>query len=420
MAKNGKQIRNSETQEETMTSPVLERNAQSSRSPIAYRIVDADAHVNPPPVFWSDYLPAHLRDLAPRIEHGDDVDYVVFEGRKKKLHLMSDQAGRKGEEFKVEGKLSDMRGGGWLPVERLEDMDRDGIDAAVLFGGGPLGTKNVELFIESYRAYNRWLADFCAHDRRRLCGVAYLPLRDVDESVAMLHEARKMGFTAANIPAFPQAWEAMKTSSAPGASDSMSAQAAALSGDPNSERRLSDPEFDRFWAAAVDLDMTLTIHLGARLPRFHDAQKFLPDLVMSKFAMAEPIAILLLDGVFQRFPKLRFVSVESGVGWFAFMANYMDRTWEKQRYWTKSPLTEMPSFYMDQNVYGSFIHDRIGIELRNAPGGRNIMWSSDYPHSETTFPESLKVIERDFAGVPDSERRLIVCERARQLFKVGQ
>lgn len=403
-----------------MSSPVLDRNAQSDPSALTYRIIDADAHVNPPPVFWADYLPGRLKDLAPRIEYGDDVDYVVFEGRKKKVHLMSDQAGRKGENFKVEGKLSDMRGGGWLPVERLEDMDKDSIDAAVLFGGGPLGTKNVDLFIESYRAYNRWLADFCSHDRRRLAGVAYIPLRDVDESIQMLHEVKKLGFNAANIPAFPQAQEAMKTTAAQGASESMSAQAAALAGDPESERRFSDPEFDRFWATAVDLDLTLTIHLGARLPRFHDHQKFLPDLVMSKFAMAEPIAIMLLDGVFMRFPKLRFVSVESGVGWFAFMANYMDRTWEKQRFWTKSPLKETPSFYMDQNVYGSFIHDRIGIELRNAPGGRNIMWSSDYPHSETTFPESQACMDRDFAGVPEAERRVIVCDRARRIFKVGQ
>jgi predicted TIM-barrel fold metal-dependent hydrolase len=386
---------------------------------IQYRVVDADAHVNPPPTFWSDYLPASLKELAPKVEYGDDVDYVVFEGRKKKVHLMSDQAGRKGENFKVEGKLSDMRGGGWLPDERLADMDRDGIDAAVLFGGGPLGTRNLELFIESYRAYNRWLADFCAHDRRRFSGVAYIPLRDVNESIGLLHECKKLGFSSVNIPAFPQPVEAMNTSAAPGQPVSMQAQVAALTGDPNSTRRFCDAEFDPFWATAVELDLTLTIHLGARMPRFHEPDKFLADLTMSKFAMAEPIAIMLFGGVFQRFPALRFVSVESGVGWFAFMACYMDRTWEKQRFWTKSPLAEPPSFYMDRNVYGSFIHDRIGVELRNAPGGRNIMWSSDYPHSETTFPDSHKVIARDFAGVSDADRREIICERARRVYKVG-
>jgi predicted TIM-barrel fold metal-dependent hydrolase len=403
-----------------MATHVLEKGVSDVVRPesITYRIVDADAHVNPPPTFWSDYLPKHLRELAPQLEHGEDADYIVFEGKRKKLNLLSDQAGRKGEDFKMSGRLSDMRGGGWLPDERLKDMDKDGMDAAILFGGGPLGTANSELFIESYRAYNRWLSEFCAYDRGRLSGVAYIPLRDAEESIGMMREAKELGFHAVNIPAFPQNNEAMKVGKS--GAGGFAAQAAALTGDPGNGRAFNDPEFESFWAAAVDLDLTLTIHLGARVPRFGDAQHFLPDLVMSKFAMAEPIGIMLFGGVFMRFPKLRFVSVESGVGWFAFMADYMDRTWEKQRFWTKSPLKELPSFYMDQNVYGSFIHDRIGIELRNAPGAKNIMWSSDYPHSETTFPDSGAMITRLFAGVPEAEKNQIICDRARRLYKVGE
>lgn len=73
-----------------------------------------------------------------------------------------------------------------------------------------------------------------------------------------------------------------------------------------------------------------------------------------------------------------------------------------------------------QNVYASFIHDRVAIENRKMPGAKNIMWSSDYPHSETTFPDSHKVIARDFAGVPENEKRIIVCERARKLFRIGE
>ena len=215
------------------------------------RIVDADAHVNPPHTFWAEYLPAHLREHSPRIEHGEDADYVVFEGQRKKLHLMSDQAGRKGQDFKVTGRVADMRAGGFMASERLRDMDTDGIDAAILYGGGPLPTQNVELYIESYRAYNRWLADFCSHDRKRLHGVAYIPLRDVDESIAMLREARALGFAAANMPAFPQGTQAMKTSGSTGASPAMAAQSAALTGDPYGERRLDQPERDLPDAVAV-------------------------------------------------------------------------------------------------------------------------------------------------------------------------
>ena len=97
----------------------------------------------------------------------------------------------------------------------------------------------------------------------------------------------------------------------------------------------------------------------------------------------------------------------------------MDRTWEKQRYWTECKITEPPSFYMDQNVYGSFIHDRPGIESRNQPGAGNIMWSSDYPHSETTFPDSAAAIARDFVGVPEADKQEITCARAKRLFKVS-
>jgi predicted TIM-barrel fold metal-dependent hydrolase len=188
-----------------------------------------------------------------------------------------------------------------------------------------------------------------------------------------------------------------------------------LSGDPNGEAQFYQPEFDRFWSAAEDLDMSLTIHLDARMSRFEDKRALLPDMLAGKMAMAEPIAIMIFGGVFMRHPKLRFCSMESGAGWFGFAATYMDRTWEKQRYWIQSEIRELPSFYMAQNVYGSFIHDRPALENRNQPGGANIMWSSDYPHSETTFPNSAAAIARDLAGVPEADKHEIICARAARL-----
>ena len=378
-----------------------------------YQIVDADAHVNPVPTFWEEYLPAHLRDLAPKLEQADDADYVVFEGKRKKVNLIGAQAGRKGKDFKLEGRLSDARKGGWMPGDRLADMDQDGMDAAVLFGGGPLGTGNDELFMASFGAYNRWLADFCSHAPDRFCGVAYVPMRDVDETIGMLKEVAKLGFTAVNIPAFPQSQEKLT----PGVGGS--AQLLALTGDPMGPRRYDQPEFDRLWATFVELDLAITIHLGARGARFQEPDKFLADLPMTKVAMAEPIAIMIYGAVFQRFPQLRFASIESGVGWFAWFANYMDATWKKQRYWTNSPLKETPSFFMDQNVYGSFIDEVVGIENRKFPGAKNIMWSSDYPHSETTYPNSDEVISRIFKGVPEADKQQILGGIAKKLFRVG-
>lgn len=396
----------------------LSANRSNGPSPASTRrhVVDADAHIDPPYEMWADYLPAALRELAPRVEEGDECDFVVFEGRRRPIRMISNQAGRAGKDFKMIGKRSEMRAA-WLPNQRLADMDQDGIESAVLFGGGPLGTTNSELYISSFETYNRWVWDFCAVARRRLIPVAYLPMRDVDETIGLLRQAAKLGFRSANIPAFPQGPGGFTTSAVVKAIEQ--GKGAALTGDPTGGRQYSDPEFDRLWAEFSDLDMTITIHLGGRVPRFGEKDHFLADMVMSKLAMAEPIGILIFSGVFQRFPKLRFVTVESGIGWFAFVAEYMDRTWEKQRFWTESKLTEAPSFYMDQNVYGSFINDRLGIMNRHAPGGRNIMWSSDYPHSETTFPRSHDVIARDFVGVPEDDIREIISERAKRVYAVS-
>jgi len=374
-------------------------------------IVDADAHIEPPYEMWQEYLPTKLAELAPYIEHGEEHDWIVFEGKKRPVTMISNQAGRKGEDFKMVGRRSEMRPV-WLPETRLDDMTTDGMDAAILFGGGPLGTANADLYIASFDAYNRWVWDFCGADRQRLLPVGYVPMRDVHETVSMLHTLAQRGFTAVNIPAFPMDRDVPKAGG-------FNTQALGISGNPNGDRSYIDAEFDLLWETASELDLTLTMHLGGRVPRFGNAQHFLPDLVMSKTAMAEPVAILTYGAIFQRFPKLRLAIVESGVGWLAWMAEYMDRTWERQRFWTKSPLRDKPSHFLDQNVYASFIHDRTGVLNRNLPGGRNIMWSSDYPHSETTFPHSLQVIERDFDGIPEADIHQIVCARAKRLYRLG-
>ena len=371
-------------------------------------VVDADAHVNPSADMWTDYLPASLRELAPKIEQGEDCDYVVFEGRRKKVNLISAQAGRAGKDFKMHGRVSDARAGGWMPAARIADMDEDGIDTAILFGGGPLGTSNAALYTASFGAYNRWLADFCQHAPKRLAGVGYVPMHDVGEAIAIMRDCAARGLKAVNIPAFPMA----KMASMNGGD----AQLKALTGDTDGERNYADAEFDPFWKAACDLGMPLTIHLGSRAVRYTEPKFLLSDMLMSKFGMGEPIAVMIYGGVFQRFPELKLASVESGVGWFAFAANYMDETWNKQRYWVNSQLEHPPSYFWDRNIYGSFIHDRAGILTRDLPGAGNIMWSSDYPHSETTFPHSREVIARLFEGVPEDDKNMIIGGRANDFY----
>ena len=378
-------------------------------------IVDADAHIDPPHDMWKDYLPNDLKDLAPVIEHADDGDYIVFEGNRRPFMMINNQAGRTGKDFKMKGRLADQRKV-WDPTTRLADMDTDGMDAAILFGGGPLGSFNNDLYIASYEAYIRWVMDFCSVAPNRLIPIGYVPMRDIDETVEHVKRLAKMGFRAINLPAFPQNPDAWNTSS--GVKALKSGQVSALTGDPKGDLQYWQPEFDKLWAAICDHDLVISFHLGARVPRFGEKQYFLADMPMSKMSMAEPIAIFIFNAIFQRFPKLKIASVESGVGWFAWFTEYITRTWEKQRYWTESPLTEPPSYYMDNNVWGSFIQDRTGILNRDLPGGKNIMWSSDYPHSETTFPNSREIILRDFEGIPEDDIRDIICNNAKRLYRL--
>jgi predicted TIM-barrel fold metal-dependent hydrolase len=377
----------------------------------AVQLIDADAHVNPPPAFWDDYLPSRLKGRGPRIEAGaasDDHDWIVFQGQRKPLMLATSVAGQ-GANHRTLGRLEHLGVGGYEPSVRLADMDVDGVQQAVLFGGGPLGTSDNDLFIESFQAYNRWLADFCSHDPKRLVGAAYLPMQDVQQSIGMLKDAARRGLRAVNIPAFP-----MSAAGNTGGGG-FAAQVLALTGDPDGPRQYDSAEFDPFWQAAVDHDMAVTIHLGARVAR-PGMPHAMVHSVMSKVCMAEPISMMILGGVFDRFPTLRFGSIESGVGWMAWMAEYMDNFYSQHPSWAKVKLKERPSHYMDQNVYGSFIRDPIGVTLRHRKGGKNIMWSSDYPHSETSWPNSKAEIDKQFEGVSEAERRPVLYDNARRFF----
>ena len=376
---------------------------------VADYVIDADVHVTPPPGMWREYLSPRFRELAPVVESDGEFDYVVFEGTRRKLNLMQSQAGRSSQQFKNNGRLSDMRVGGWMAPQRLVDMDRDGIDTGVIFGGGPLQTGNLDLYVESFAGYNRWVADFCSGDSKRLKWAAFLPMLDIDQAIAVMREASRNGAVAVNIPAFPQSASVFNKDQS---------QFQALSGDAQSERQYRDPQFDPLWAAACELDLAVTFHLGARVSRYRDKTNFLPDIVMGKPAMLEMAGIMIYGGVFDRFPDLRIGLIEAGVGWIPWAANYMDRTWDMQRYWTECAIKHPPSYYFDRNVYASFISDPIGVELRHHPGGKNIMWSSDYPHSETTFPHSHKVIADNFKGVPLAERDWIIRGCAEQFYRL--
>ena len=359
-----------------------------------FRLISSDSHVTMPDEAWQEYLDPQYRDRAPRIERTDEGDFRVFEGQRTPIMTLDNLAGKKPEEFKLNvRKLEEQRSGAWDPAERLKDMDTDGVDAEVLYVGGPLNSKDPELRLASVRGYNRWLSDYCSHAPDRLLGMAAIPIDTPERAVEELRFAKDaVGLAGGYIPLFP------------------------------SEGDYGDAKWNPMWEAFIEAGFPVGLHVGGRRPGtpvasiFESAPRFMTGLVMSKLTMAEAVSELIHGLVMQRYPDLKFIAVEGQIGWISFFKYYSDHLWEKHRYWTKSELQEPPSHYFDRQVFATFMEDPVGLRERHHIGIDNIMWASDYPHSETTWPNSKSLTDEWFTPYGDEDKAKILWKNCARLF----
>ena len=362
-----------------------------------YRLISSDSHVTMPDEAWQVYLDPEFRDRAPRIEHTDEGDFRVFEGRRTQIMTLDNLAGKKPEEFKLNvRKLDEQRSGAWDPVERIKDMDLDGVGAEVLYVGGPLASSDPALHLNSVRGYNRWLSDFASHAPDRLLGVAAIPIGTPELAAAEIKfAASQPGLVSGYIPLFPP------------------------------EGDYGDRKWDVMWKAFLDADIPIGLHVGGRRPGtpqasiYESAPRFMTGLVMSKLTMAEAISELIHGLVMQRFPDLKFVAVEGQIGWISFFQYYSDHLWEKHRYWTKSELAEPPSHFFKRQVCATFMEDPVGLRERHIIGIDNIMWASDYPHSETTWPNSKSLTDEWFTPFGEDDKRKVLWQNAAKLYRLA-
>lgn len=281
------------------------------------------------------------------------------------------------------------------PVERLRDMDRDGIEASVIYS--ELSAFRVfprmrEGRQVAARAFNETLAEFASTDAKRLMLAYQLSLDDVDAAVKELLRLARDGARVVHLPNYPSEL-----------------------GLPDYHDRRYDP----LWAAFSETGIPVHHHLGNSnamwdLFRRDPTPQAGIYNAMNQMALGENIGFWILPGTLERFPKLRVVIVESGLGWVPFYLATLDR--RAQGPFDFPELKELPSFYFHRQMSLTFFDDELGLRLRHELGVENILWSSDYPHPDTTWPNSRAAIEKQFAGVPADERELILSGNARRLY----
>ena len=340
--------------------------------------VDADGHVLEPRDTWLAYLEPALRDRAIRIEvdqRGDEV--LLVDGRPLEV-MRNGLAGLGGINLdpaealdRKSGRLRYEDGcppGGYDPAARLEVMDEEGIDVALLYPTIGIcweGHVTDPALATAYsRAYNRYIVDFCSHDPRRLVPVAHISLIDEDGAVQEVVRAREAGCRAVYL----------------------SPDAASRAG-----RGLSDPAFERFWSTVEDLDMPVGFHVIVRdhsVFRPPEMQRaagqalfgfaFLAIDVMAAFTE------MLASGVFEQHPRLRCTVLESGATWIAAWLDRMDHKFEVMR--SITPTSLKPSEYFSRQCIVSADPDETVIApIIEAVGADYFVWASDYPHIDASL-----------------------------------
>lgn len=352
-------------------------------APAVRGILSSDSHVIEPPDLWVERLPAGLRDRAPRVVSEAEGDYWYVDGLPSNSFAGGAQAGQRFEDpsaLRSAARFDEVMPGAYLPAEHLVDNLLDGIAGSVLYPTEGLllfGVADVPFLHALCQAYNDWIAEFCAHDPARLKGVAMVPLDEVDWAVAELERARALGLAGAMIPVAPLPQDSY-----------------------------GQPHQERFWAAAADLGLPLSLHIGTNrggLAKPGEFRSVSPSAVVNadhwvRMALAD----LILSGVFERHECLRVGTVEHELGWIPFFLDRLDYTYTQRAHrpgWHRFASGPLPSDFFRRNVFASFQEDARGVADRDLIGLGGLMFGSDYPHTESTFPRTRDVVSTMLDGV---------------------
>jgi predicted TIM-barrel fold metal-dependent hydrolase len=373
--------------------------------------VDADGHILEPPDLWETHLEAKYRDRALRIvtdENGlEELEIGGLRSRMSRrgfpstLGAMGDPDLRAMQLDPARTYRGEAPYGAMNPDERSELLDAEGIDAVVLYTTiGLLWEAELddpELSQAYTRAYNRWICEFC-DGNPRLIPTAHLSLSDPSAAARELERAVGEGARGAYVAPFT-----------------------------HDGRPLGHPENDPVFAAAQDLEVPFAIHptfepqwtKGTRMgPWEHVKELRLLASVTASDGVRQQFTTLFDYGVFDRFPSLKIVVLESGGGWIGYWLDRIDAVYAHTFIGTRVPLQHKPSEYFRERVWISCDPDERTIPaLAQRFGADRFMWASDFPHADHT-PEYITDLEELASEFDEGARRLFLGDNARSLYRI--
>ena len=379
-----------------------------------YKLISADSHVNEPPAAW-ERVQKQYGDRAPKVvwnpSETERGPYVVIdewntslEGKNRESCAMefvgmlfggvaaigvprgraSANAAKMREEFRWEDWP-----GPWEPSARIKDQDKDGVEGEVLYASHLRHfyelSENDEPFLRAIaQSYNDWLMDFCSYAPNRLIGLPVISVLNPEGAASDLdHYVTKRGAKGFMIG---------------------SSVAVGMS--------YGDPRFDHIWAEAQDLDVPLAMHTTTgKWKRPSVLNPKIRSLGGDYAEVQASLAEMIYGGIFDRFPRLKIVVAEFDIGWVAHMVGTLDAHNPDQG------LKMAPADYLRRNVWFTFQDDRAGVLTTPMYGEDNFLWSSDYPHGVTTWPDSQIIVDRQFEGISEEIKRKVTRQNTIDLYK---
>lgn len=380
-------------------------------------LISVDDHVLEPPDVWTSRVPARDRDRAPHIETEDGLEFWLYDGKRSPHSGLSAVVGKSKEEFSPEPlPYSEMRPGCYNAAARVQDMNQAGVLASLCFPSvtrfcGQLfwEASDKEFALTCLKAYNDWMIEeWCGSAPGRYIPLTLIPLWDPQLAVKELQRCAAMGSTSFAFSENPE---------------------------PLGLPTIHDK--DGYWepvmAAANDLDMVVSMHVGSSstLPRICSDAPFMANLTWGASRTSGTMLSWLFSGLFQRYPNLKIALSEGEAGWMPYFLERAEQVLDKQRYWVQRGVTfrehaasgtvdldtlDLRGTFRD-HVYGCMIEDAHAVASLGEIPEDNLMCETDYPHSDSTWPDSITVVKRIIGHLPPQTQYKILRGNAEKLYR---